>query len=251
MARQWLPPKPRLRDIEPVVYTTVSMKSDELDKRALKAIGLPVILFLFLFLARVVYTHSWGYWFLGENLALAFLPLGFSWLLVRNLKNRRWLELPNITLSVLWLLFLPNAWYVLTDYVHASPTNQISQLYDIVLITSLVISGFAAGFTSLYLVHRQLIRRLNLKIAALTITGILLLSSFAIYLGRDLRWSSWDVVANPAGITLDVSDRILHPFGHPRSWDMTGVVFLLLVTIYASMWQFLKTDEPKAKRRSN
>jgi uncharacterized membrane protein len=67
------------------------------------------------------------------------------------------------------------------------------------------------------------------------VAAILLLSSFAIYLGRDLRWSSWDVVSDPAGITLDVSDRVVHPLGHPRSWDMTGSLFLLLAVIYSGL----------------
>lgn len=227
------------------------MRAGELNARTFRAIGITAGLCVSLFLIRVIYTHSWNYWFLMENLALAFIPLGFSWLLVKNLKQNRWLDLPNIILSVLWLVFLPNAWYVLTDYVHAGATTQISQLYDIVLITSLVVSGFAAGFTSLYMIHRQLLKRMSFNLAAAIVTGILLLSSFAIYVGRDLRWSSWDVVANPAGITLDVSDRVFHPLGHPRSWDMTGVVFLLLGTIYLSLWQVIGPTRAETKKRSS
>lgn len=222
------------------------MRLSGVEKRLGRALLLPAVLTVLLFLFRVSYTHSWTYWFLMENLVLAFLPLALSLALVKNLKKKQWNDLSNIILGILWLIFLPNAWYVLTDYVHVAPTGQINLLFDIVLITSLTTAGFAAGFTSLMMVHKQLLKKLSFELSALAVAAILLLSSFAIYLGRDLRWSSWDVVANPDGIALDVSDRFLHPLGHPRSWDMTGAVFLLLITIYASLWIWL---EPKTGRQ--
>ncbi len=215
------------------------------------ALGLPAGLCVLLFLFRVAYTHSSTDWFLIENLVLAFVPLGVSILLVKNLRAYPWTSLPNLLLSALWLIFLPNAWYVLTDYVHTAPTGQINQLYDIVLITSLVVAGFAAGFSSLMMVHMQLLKRLSFRLSALIVAAVLLVSSFAIYVGRDLRWSSWDVVANPGGITLDVSDRVVHPLGHPRSWDMTGTVFLLLATTYGSIWLWQMPPSGSAKKRLN
>lgn len=210
-------------------------------------LALPSVLCVFLFICRVIATGSWYYWFLMENLALAWLPIIFAYLLIRNLKTYAWASWRGIGLSFLWLIFLPNAWYVLTDYVHAVPTGQINQLYDIVLITSLMLAGFVYGFLSLLMVHRQLLKRVSFNAGAIIVAAVLLVSSFAIYLGRDLRWSSWDIVANPGGIALDVSDRFVHPLGHPRSWDMTGSVFLLLVSIYTFIWIYLELPQEPSK----
>lgn len=215
------------------------MTLGEGERRAAIALLLPSLACILLFAIRVGLTDTSYYWFLMENLVLAWTPLLFGWLLVRALKTRSWYSPICILWSVVWLLMLPNSWYVLTDYVHAVPTGQISELYDITLITSLVMAGFAVGYTSLFMIHRQLLLRLRKMTSAVIVFAVLLASSFAIYLGRDLRWSSWDVVADPAGITLDISDRLIHPFGYPKSWNMTGTVFVLLAGGYGGfyLWQ--------------
>lgn len=217
------------------------------SNRTVFLLALPSVLCVFLFICRVIATGSWYYWFLIENLALAWLPLVYAYFLTDSLKTKSWTSWPNLILSFLWLIFLPNAWYVLTDFVHAVPTGQINQLYDIVLITSLLIAGFLYGFLSLLMIHRALLKRLSFNASVIIVGAVLLVSSFAIYLGRDLRWSSWDIVANPGGIALDVSDRFVHPLGHPRSWDMTGAVFLLLATLYTGIWIYLESPRQQAK----
>ncbi len=98
---------------------------------------------------RILITHSQLFLFLPENLALAWLGLIFSWLLVRNLKKQRWLSPVNLLLTFLWFVFLPNTWYVLTDFIHVYDRPEISQLYDIAMMSALVINGFVLGFTSL------------------------------------------------------------------------------------------------------
>jgi uncharacterized membrane protein len=76
---------------------------------------------------------------------------------------------------------------------------------------------------------------------------MILLSSFAMYLGRNLRWNSWDVLANPSGVILSVSDRIVDPLGHPRALNVTGLFFVFLSSIYFSIWMFF--HPPKASRK--
>ncbi len=192
-------------------------------------------------------TGTARYLFIPENLALAWLSFVFGWLLLIELNKRRWATWQNLSLSALWLFFLPNSWYVLTDFVHVRSTGEISQVYDIVLMFSLVICGFSLGFTSLYIFHKQFLKRWSAAVSHSVVAAILLLSSFAIYLGRDLRWSTWDVVANPGGIIFDVSDRVIDPFGHPRALNVTGLFFVLLGTIYLAIWVLVRPYKPKTK----
>jgi uncharacterized membrane protein len=201
-----------------------------------------------LYVVRVLATGTFRYYFVPGNLALAWLSLIFAWLLVNQLKVRRWLSWQNVGLSLLWFIFLPNSWYVLTDFIHVQPTGEVSQLYDIVLICMLVLCGFIAGFASLYLVHIELRKRLGERISAELAAAIIFAASFAIYLGRALRWNSWDVIKDPTGIVLNVSDRLFDPLGYPRSINITGLFFVLIGSIYLAIWLFLAPPAPSKRR---
>lgn len=205
-------------------------------RRFLIAAGLLTSADLLFLGVRVLITGSGRYWFVPENLALAWLSLGLAGLLVRNLKHNRWLSWQNISLTALWLLFLPNAWYVLTDFIHVYPNGEISQLFDIVLIWLLVLTGFALGIAGLFLVQRQLLVRLGLKASWLAVEAAILTSSFAVYLGRDLRWNSWDILANPSGLLINVSDRIVDPLGNQRALNVTLLFFILINLTYGAFW---------------
>lgn len=218
------------------------------SRRFVKALGLLSLLTVALLAIRILVTGSWRYWFIPENLLLAWLPLVLSWLLLKRLKKTRWLTWRNLLLTFLWLVFLPNSWYVLTDFVHVYPTGEISHFYDIALMTMLVSCGFILGFASLYMVHRRLIKPFGLRTSHILVGVIILISSFAIYMGRDLRWNSWDLVASPGELIFDISDRIIDPFGHPRAVSLTGLLFVVLATQYTALW--LVVAPPPTSRRA-
>lgn len=188
-------------------------------------------------LIRVILTGSSRFTFVPWNLILTWIPFGLSWALVANLKRRPWRHWHNLLLTLLWVVFLPNTWYVLTDFIHVRPAGQASQMFDIILVTSLAVTGFSLGFASLLAVHRQLRARLSGPQSAALVEAIILFSSFAIYLGRDLRWNTWDVITDPAGLLLDVSDRVVNPFGYPRAISITVMFFLLISVLYAAIWR--------------
>jgi uncharacterized membrane protein len=221
---------------------------NEVEGRFVRSAGLLSGLCMAFFLYRLVITGTWRYSFVLGNLILAWLGLVFGWLLAKRAAANTWLSWRSIGLSVLWLIFLPNTWYVLTDFLHVKPTGEVSEIYDIVLVGTLVIIGFTLGFTSLYLVHRQIRRRMSGYKSDLIVTGVILLSSFAIYLGRNLRWNSWDVIANPSGVIVSVSDRIVDPLGHPRALNITGLFFALLSSLYLAIWLFVEPGQHKNNR---
>jgi uncharacterized membrane protein len=222
---------------------------NEVEKRFVKSVGLLSALCIAFFVYRLLITGNWRYNFIFGNLILAWLGLVFGWLLARYLSRNSWMSWQSVGLTILWLAFLPNTWYVLTDYLHVRPTGEVSEIYDIVLIGTLIINGFILGFTSLYLVHKQILKRVSDSKSLAIVAGVILLSSFAIYLGRNLRWNSWDVIANPSGIILNVSDRIVDPLGHPRALNITGLFFILLSSIYYAIWTFFHPLNARATHK--
>lgn len=225
------------------------MPKDESFRRYVEAVGLLSGLVLLLFGLRILITGTLRYWFIPENLALAWVSLAAAWLLISSLKVGRWKSPRNIILSVLWLLLLPNTFYVITDFIHVYPTGEISQLYDICLVGGLVFCGFILGCTSLFLVHRELMKRISWPRALAVIELVILLTSFAIYLGRDLRWNSWDVLTDPGGLLLSVSDRVVNPLNHQRSYNITGLFFAFLSVVYLAFYRLASMITP-TKRSS-
>ena len=218
----------------------------DLRDRYLASVGLLSAAAIILLGFRIVLSGTVRYWFVPENLALAWIALFLAWLLAKELKNRRWLSWQNLGLTVLWLLFLPNTWYVLTDYIHIFPNGEVSQLFDIVLVSLLVFTGFILGFTSLFLIHRELLHRIGPLKSYLLVELVIFTSSFAIYLGRDLRWNSWDVIRNPGGLLVNVSDRIADPFGSQRALNVTLLFFMLISLIYFAFWVFSRPADSKS-----
>jgi uncharacterized membrane protein len=76
----------------------------------------------------------------------------------------------------------------------------------------------------------------------------LLLSGFAIYLGRYLRWNSWDVIANPFGLLFDVADRIVNPGEHILTFSATILFFAFLAVIYYVFWVGTNTLTNSSKK---
>ena len=96
------------------------------------------------------------------------------------------------------------------------------------------------GLTSLYLVHAQLAKRFSLRQAYALAETAMLIASFAIYLGRVLRWNSWDVLTNPSGLLINVSDRLANPLAHPSAINITGLFFIFISLSYWAFWRVAK-----------
>lgn len=218
----------------------LSMKGLTGGRRVLFALIASSTLSVFFFLIRVVHYGTFNYSFLNWNLFLAWLPLLFAWQLVQWLKKGRWLSWQGITLTLLLLGFLPNSFYLASDLIHLQSELATNGLYDVVMFLSFAWNGLILGFFSLYIVHLQLIKRLSTRNAHLIVAIVLLLCSFAIYLGRYLRWSTWDLLVNPAGVVFDVSDRVINPAAHIQTFTTTATFFLLLGTMYIVIWQFVQ-----------
>lgn len=167
------------------------------------------------------------------NLFLAWLPLLFATLLVRLLRMKAWSSWSGLGLTFLWLVFLPNSFYMVSDFIHITEVPSDALLYNSLMFASFIFCGTIVGFLSLHMVHTELRKRLPRRQTLTVLAVVLLACSFAIYLGRNLRWNSWDILVNPAGLLFDVSDRVLHPQSHPQTFAITFSFFVFLVTFYA------------------
>ena len=189
-----------------------------------------------LFVFRALRNGNGDYDYLVWNLFLAWLPLLFALWLVRTLRTKLWSSWEAVGVSLLWLLFLPNSFYMISDFIHLQNIATVDLLYDTVMFTAFIYLGLTLGFSSLYLVHLEFKRRYSVLKSAGIIGGVLLAASFAIYLGRDLRWNSWDVLTNPAGLLFDISDRLLVPSGYGAIAITVLSFFALLASMYAVAW---------------
>lgn len=192
-----------------------------------------------LFVIRAGQAENIRYWFLLWNLVLAWVPLGLVLILRERLKTSRWASWQNIALSVLWLGFLPNSFYLVSDLIHLHDTAEVSLLFDAVMFMSFILNGLAAGMASVFLMQAMAQRRFVRKNVHIAVGLVFLLCSFAIYLGRDLRWNTWDILVNPAGILFDVSERVINPLTHIEAFSTTALFFVLLSSIYIVVWEFV------------
>lgn len=218
----------------------MGVKTNQTRQQLLLTLGISSAVSVGFLVVRMFATGRYSYWFLAWNLFLAWLPLVFAWWLLARLKTTPWLSFGNIVLTFLWLGFLPNAFYIASDIIHLTQADHISLLYDVVMFLSFTFNGFLVGYISLYGLHNQLKKRVSHKQAYAMVAGVLLLCSFAIYLGRYLRWNSWDILLNPAGLIFDVSEPFLNPVGHPQVFSTTLMFFVLLTSIYAVSYQLVK-----------
>jgi len=190
-----------------------------------------------LFFAGAIANRSLQFDYLLWNLLLAWIPLGLVAALVRNLRRNVWSSWQPLTLTLLWLVFLPNSFYMISDFVHIQDVARHNLLYDVVMFTSFIFTASLLGFCSLYIVHSELRKRMSLRNSSAIVACIILLCSFAIYLGRSLRWNSWDVLLNPAGILFDVSDHLIHPWQSGEMFSTTISFFILIGSLYVVGWQ--------------
>ena len=177
---------------------------------------------------RIDRTGSGYYRFLLGNLFLACVPLFFSTVLrVTHRLRLHWAIMAG--LAGLWLLFLPNAPYILTDILHLTRTSEAPVWYDLALLLSCAGTGLLVGYLSLVDVQGIVARRFTPIIGWIFALVSLGLSGFAMYLGRFLRWNSWDVLFTPT-LVLELTGALLHPLDHMRPLAVTlvfGVIFTL------------------------
>ena len=204
----------------------------------LKNLFAAVLLCFFLLVFRIKSTQDYFGLFLVWNLFLAFIPLGIAWY-AQQLKP----GLKSYLLLGIWLLFLPNAPYVITDLVHLSYSPSHWLIYDAFVILLFAAISLYFGFLSILEMRRHFKTKYSNTLLNAAIACILLLCGFGIYLGRVVRFNSWDVVTNPLELMRTIARFLYHPFTYAGVWLFTLGFGLLLNLAYFIFQEIFKSKK--------
>lgn len=184
-----------------------------------------------LLLFRLYYSGTPYFSFLIWNLFLALIPLAVS--TVYKWGQTRFPGLGWLGLCLLlWLPFFPNAPYIVTDLIHLRHPLNMPVWFDALLIFAFALCGLMAGFLSLWDFEGAIAQRLNRWVGALFALGVLFLSGIGIYLGRFLRWNSWDLLRHPRAVLQDTLMPFLQPEAFLSVLGVIGFVFLFQACLY-------------------
>ena len=185
---------------------------------------------IILLMIRMKLTHSFFYLFLVWNLFLAVIPFAISTYLISKSKLNKFVFL--IWFSV-WLLFLPNAPYIVTDLLHLKISETHMLWLDILVIMSFALNGLMLFYISIGDMKTILQTFINKKKANYIITILLFLSGFGVYLGRFLRYNSWEIISNPKYLFVDIINMVIKPFTYQEAW-----LFTILFGMFLSVGNF-------------
>jgi uncharacterized membrane protein len=217
----------------------------------LAGLGVASALSLGLELVREHRFGAYDFRFLVWNLILAWIPLLLA-LLVYDRYRRGSPLLPLLPALALWLLFLPNAPYIVTDFVHLSADSPVPLWLDGVELSAFAWTGMLLGFVSLYLVHAVARHRFGPAPSWIGVLGVLALVSVGVYLGRVKRWNSWDLLTQPGARLAQLQAHLGDPASLTRAAGITFAVTCLLaaayLVFYVLMGVRLETSPGRASR---
>ena len=185
-------------------------------------------------LFRRIHSRTWSFFFLNWNLFLAFVPWALTSISFIRPKFQSYV-LGIVVLLVFWLLFFPNAPYIITDLFYLRVIRNMPVWYDMLMILSYAWTGILFGFLSLWDIEHILGRRLPKPLVTCISGFLLFVGSFGIYIGRYLRWNSWDFFTRTTEVLTDIGDRFANPFQHRTTWGVTIFMGIFLNIVY---WSF-------------
>jgi uncharacterized membrane protein len=199
---------------------------------------------LALYAGRVLSSGLWVvYANLVWNLILAWIPYLAS-ILADGLHRRRpgqwwWLVLPG----VLWLLFFPNAPYLLTDFFHLEPRYGSPYWYDMLLLVVFSFTGIYLAVASLRTMQRLVSDYAGYIVGWVFAIFALILGGVGIYLGRFGRWNSWDMLTKPELILADLLAPMTDPLNSLRFFGFSSLFAGFLLICYLMFATMKRPDE--------
>jgi uncharacterized membrane protein len=196
-----------------------------------------VLLVSFLFISlliasRIWYSGTWRYIFIAWNLFLAWLPYFLSTYFKKVKNSALWKQ---ASLFFCWVLFLPNALYIVTDLIHLRAFTNVPLWYDSALLFAAAFTGIMMAFISIRKAELFLREKFNYKIVKFFVPLMLFMSSFGVYLGRFERWNSWDIFVNPIGLGPSIFSCIITPVHNYKVWATT----IIFTGVFSMLYFFI------------
>lgn len=183
-------------------------------------------------IVRMKLNKSFFYLFLIWNVFLAIIPYTIT-MYLNSITNLGKLRL-GIWFLV-WLAFLPNAPYIVTDLIHLRIGNGSLLWLDVLVVLSFALSGLFLFYLTIIDMQKIITSNfIRIPIGATT-TVVLFLCGFGVYLGRILRYNSWEIISEPQVLISDVINILLSPFQNSEAWLFTMGFGSFLVVGY---WMF-------------
>lgn len=189
---------------------------------------------ILLVFARVIATGYLTYLFLLWNLFLAFVPWLISERLASNvhIMENKW---KRILVLFVWLLFIPNTFYIITDIFHLDQFDSAPKWFDLLLLFSFAWNGLLFGILSIRRIE-MILTVVSKRGFSLLFVGIVMwLNAFGIYVGRYLRYNSWDIILQPFSLFEEIFQVLLHPVQHKMQWGMISAWAIFMTLFYITI----------------
>jgi uncharacterized membrane protein len=188
-----------------------------------------------LFAIRWIKTEQTVYASLNVNLLLAWIPVFFAWIAYNVYRKGSCLAaIIALVCAAIWLPFFPNAPYLITDLVHLRARPEMPYWFDQILYMAFAFTGCYLGMVSLIFMQALVRRALGWIISWIFALASLVICGFGIFIGRFLRYNSWDILVNPKPLLKE----ILSWFRHPKS-NSDAFVFALTFSIFFASVYFV------------
>ena len=200
-------------------------------------LGGATILSVALYRFRGAWYHEGGYTFLVWNIFLAWIPLVMAYTAYLMAIQRRMVSMVIAITAFLWLIFFPNAPYILTDFQHlGQPSETVPIWFDVILVVWFAWTGLLLGVLSLYLMQEIVHREFGRLAGWIFVFAVSFLSGLGIYMGRFLRWNSWDILQQPSDIFYGIWQGAQNP--SLRSIGVTALFGALFLFVYLTFYTF-------------
>ena len=186
---------------------------------------------------RAEYTGSGRYGFLIWNLFLAWIPFIIADFTYTLTLKRSWVYVGIPVAAFVWLIFFPNAPYILTDFQHlANTSGELPVWYDVMMLVWFAFTGLLLGMVSLFLMQEIVRREFGRWAGWAFVAAVAGLSSAGVYMGRFLRWNSWDILRDPTGIALYSVQSVQNP--SLQSVAFIGLFAAFFLFLYLTLYTF-------------
>jgi uncharacterized membrane protein len=216
-------------------WNSIYFLRTEMNRLLLTSVGFGFLLLM----ARIVYTRELTFAFLVWNLFLAFVPYFLSYQLTLR---PAWIEnkWKFATVFIIWLLLVPNSFYILTDLFHLYDSKALPRWYDLLLIVSFAWNALLMGILSVRHMEKIIEAMWLYRYDWLFVYPVMWLNALGVYIGRYLRYNSWDVLSNPFELMGDIIHMTLHPFRYKEGWGMIVCFSFFLTILYMTIKKLSK-----------